>query len=168
MITLAYFVNREILGSGKDVMQNTLFTSAKYVHWYSPILRITGPLLSFTTGAAGGIFTPALGAGASIGSLVASWFNFSAIDTNMLILSGMVGFLTGVTRSPFTSIIIVLEMTDHHAVIFHLLLAGMISSLVSILVDKHSLYSYLKLQFIRDLNTTEETEMVEHVEQIKT
>ena len=168
MISLAYLVNREILGSGKDVMQNTLFTSAKYVHWYSPILRITGPLLSFTTGAAGGIFTPALGAGASIGSLVASWFNFSAIDTNMLILSGLVGFLTGVTRSPFTSIIIVLEMADRHAVIFHLLLAGMISSLVSILVDKHSLYSCLKLQFIRDLNTTEETEMAEHVEQIKT
>jgi H+/Cl- antiporter ClcA len=115
VISLACFVDREILGSGKDVMQKTLFTSAKYVHWYTPILRISGLVFSFTTGAAGGIFAPSMSVGASVGSLVASWFNFSAGDTNMLILSGMVGFLTGSTRSPFTSIIIVLEMTDRRA-----------------------------------------------------
>ena len=164
MVFLAIFVNRQVLGSGKDIMETTLFTSAKYVHWYTPILRTVGPLLSFTTGAAGGIFAPALGAGASVGSLVASWFNVSDIDTNMLILSGMVGFLTGVTRSPFTSVILVLEMTDRHNVIFHLILSGMIASLVSLLVDKHSLYDHLKVQYIRDLSTPEETELTEQVE----
>jgi H+/Cl- antiporter ClcA len=144
-----------------------LFTSHKYVHWYTPLLRIGGPLVSFTTGAAGGIFAPALGAGASVGSLVASWFNVSDIDTNMLILAGMVGFLTGVTRSPFTSVILVLEMTDRHNVIFHLILAGMIASLISILIDKHSLYDHLKLQYIRDLNNIKQTEMTEQVEVFK-
>lgn len=108
-------------------------------------------MLSFTTGAAGGIFAPAPGAGVSIGSLVASWFKVSDVDTNMLILAGMVAFLTGVTRSPFTSVILVLEMTDRHNVIFHLILAGMIASLVSILIDKHSLYDHLKVQYISDL-----------------
>jgi len=120
-------------------------------------------MISFTTGAAGGIFAPALGAGASVGSLAASWFKVSDIDTNMLILSGMVGFLTGVTRSPFTSVILVLEMTNRHNVIFHLILAGMIASLVSILIDKHSLYDHLKVQYIKDLNTVEQTEMTEQV-----
>ena len=163
MVITAIFINVEMLGSGKDIMQKTLFTPDKYVSWYIPLLRIAGPLLSFTTGAAGGIFAPALGAGASVGSLVASWFKVSDIDTNMLILSGMVGFLTGVTRSPFTSVILVLEMTNRHNVIFHLILAGMIASLVSILVDKHSLYDHLKVQYIRDLNTTEETQLTEQV-----
>ncbi|HVW97694.1 MAG TPA: chloride channel protein [Mucilaginibacter sp.] len=164
MVALAYFVNQEVLGSGKDIMEKTLFTSAKYVHWYTPILRIFGPLVSFTSGAAGGIFAPALGAGASVGSLVASWFHESDIDTNMLILAGMVGFLTGVTRSPFTSVILVLEMTNRHNVIFHLILAGMIASLVSIIVDKHSLYDHLKVQYIKDLNTAEETRLTEQVD----
>ncbi len=167
MICLAYFVNREVLGSGKDIMEKTLFSPAKYVHWYTPLLRIGGPLLSFTTGGAGGIFAPALGAGASVGSLVASWFHESDIDTNMLILAGMVGFLTGVTRSPFTSVILVLEMTDRHSVIFHLILAGMVASLAAVLIDKHSLYDHLKMQYIRDLNTEEETELTEQVESIK-
>ena len=93
-----------------------------------------------------------------MGSLVAGWFKTSDVDTNMLILAGMVGFLTGVTRSPFTSVILVLEMTNRHNVIFHLILAGMIASLVSILIEKHSLYDHLKVQYIKELNSAGETE----------
>jgi H+/Cl- antiporter ClcA len=152
---LAYFIDYAAMGSGKDLMQKVLFTSDKYSLWYTPLLRIAGTMLSFTTGAAGGIFAPALGTGASIGSMVSGWFHLSETNTNLLILSGMVGFLTGVTRSPFTSAILVLEMTDRHNVIFHLILAGMVASLVSILVDKHSLYDHLKVQYIRDLNEEE-------------
>jgi H+/Cl- antiporter ClcA len=163
MAFLAVFVNMEVLGSGKDIMEKTLFTADKYGHWYTPMLRIGGTMLSFTTSAAGGIFSPALGAGATVGSMVAGWFKVSDIDTNMLILSGMVGFLTGVARSPFTSIILVLEMTNRHNVIFHLILAGMVASLVSLLIDKHSLYDHLKVQYIKDLNTAEQTEMTEQV-----
>jgi len=155
MASMAYFIDKSVLGSGKDLMVRVLFTNNKYVTWYTPILRIVGSVVSFTTGAAGGIFAPALSAGASVGSLVSGWFDLSGSNSNMLILAGMVGFLTGVTRSPFTSVILVLEMTDRHNVIFHLILAGMVSSLVSILVDKHSLYDYLKVQYINDLISTE-------------
>jgi H+/Cl- antiporter ClcA len=164
LVSLAYFINSEVLGSGKGIMERTLFTSNKYSSWHTPILRIVGSLLSFTTGAAGGIFAPALGAGASVGSLIAGWFKLSDTNANMLILAGMVGFLTGVTRSPFTSVILVLEMTDRHNVIFHLILAGMIASLVSILIDRHSLYDHLKVQYIKELNTLEQTEITEQVD----
>ena len=113
-------------------------------------------MVSFTTGAAGGIFAPALAAGASLGSVIAGWFELSAPDTNLLILSGMVAFLTGITRSPFTSAILVLEMTDRHSVIFYLILAGMTSGLFSILIDKHSFYDHLKIQYIHDVLHEEE------------
>lgn len=160
MVFLAFFVSQDVLGSGKDIMEKTLFTSHKYVAWYTPILRVTGSVFSFTTGAAGGIFAPALGAGASIGSLIASWFKISDIDTNMLILSGMVGFLTGVTRSPFTSVILVLEMTNRHNVIFHLILAGMLASLASMLIDKHSVYERLKIKYIAELRQEDQGENI--------
>ncbi len=150
--SLAFFINRSVLGSGKELMTTTLFTANKYSSWYTPLLRIGGLIISFTTGAAGGVFAPSLSAGASIGSVIAGWFHLQATDTNLLILCGMVSFLTGVTRTPFTSAILVLEMTDRHNVIFHLMLAGMVSSLVSILIDKHSLYDHLKYQCITDLN----------------
>jgi H+/Cl- antiporter ClcA len=148
LVTLALFVNGRAMGSGKELITSCLFTSEKYTSWYMPFLRTAGPIFCFTTGASGGIFAPALGAGASFGSTFASWLHLANADTNMLILSGMVAFLTGVTRTPFTSAILVLEMTDRHNVIFHLMLAGMIASLISMLVDKHSLYDHLKYQYV--------------------
>ncbi|HMH20284.1 MAG TPA: chloride channel protein [Puia sp.] len=149
--TLAFFIDERVLGSGKELMTTVLFTPGKHVAWYMPLLRIAGPVFSFTTGASGGVFAPALSAGASIGSLLSGWMHLSANGSNLLILSGMVGFLTGITRTPFTAAILVLEMTDRHNVIFHLMLAGMVASLVAMLIDKHSFYDHLKYQYTREL-----------------
>ncbi len=149
--SIAYFSDTRILGSGKEIMTTTLFSTEKNVEWYTAIYRVLGTILSFTTGAAGGIFAPSLGAGAGVGSLMAGWLEVSANNANLLILCGMVGFLTGVTRTPFTSAILVLEMTDRHNVIFHLMIAGLIASLVSMFIDKHSLYDHLKVQNLHDL-----------------
>jgi H+/Cl- antiporter ClcA len=116
-----------------------------------PLLRIVGSVFSFTTGASGGVFAPALSAGASIGATFSGWMHLSASDSNLLVLAGMVAFLTGVTRTPFTSAILVLEMTDRHNVIFHLMLAGMVASLIAMLVDKHSFYDHLKYQYMHEV-----------------
>ncbi|MHA4811395.1 chloride channel protein [Flavitalea flava] len=148
---MAFFVDDKVLGSGKELMTSSLFTQHKYTSWYIPLLRIAGPVFSFTTGASGGVFAPALSAGASIGATFSGWLQLSATNANLLILSGMVAFLTGVTRTPFTSAILVLEMTDRHNVIFHLMLAGMVSSLAALIIDKHSFYDHLKTQYIREL-----------------
>jgi len=151
MAALAFFVDQRILGSGKGLMTTALFTSAKYNPWYMPLLRMAGSTLSFTTGASGGVFAPALSAGASIGATISGWLHLAGSNSNLLVLSGMVGFLTGVTRTPFTSAILVLEMTDRHNVIFHLMLAGMVSSLVTMPVDRHSFYDQLKFQYLREI-----------------
>ncbi|HEY4063939.1 MAG TPA: chloride channel protein [Puia sp.] len=148
--SLAFFVDERVLGSGKELMKTSLFTALKYNTWYMPLLRIVGPIFSFTTGASGGVFAPALSAGASMGATLSGWMHLSSTDTNLVVMSGMVGFLTGVTRTPFTSAILVLEMTDRHNVIFHLMLAGMIASLVAMLIDKHSFYDHLKYQYVHD------------------
>ena len=155
LAALAFFIDKGTMGSGKDLMERTLFTADKHVEWYTPLLRIFGPVLSFTAGGAGGVFAPALSAGAAIGAMVSGWFSLADTSTNLLVLAGMVGFLTGVTRSPFTSAILVLEMTDRHNVIFHLILAGMVASLAALLIDKHSFYDHMKNQYIHDLKEEE-------------
>lgn len=151
--SIAFFVHKEILGSGKEIMERVLFTSEKHEDWYVPVLRMLGPALSFTSGGAGGIFAPALTAGASIGSVISGFIHLSPNETNVVILGGMVAFLTGITRAPFTSAIIVLEMTDRHSLIFHLMLAGMISSIASILVSRHSLYDLIKVNFLNEIRS---------------
>jgi H+/Cl- antiporter ClcA len=150
---LGFLSNTELIGSGKAIMTRILFTSDKYLPWYSPLVRMTGSVFSFSTGAAGGIFAPALSSGACIGSVLSGWMNLSDSNSNLLILSGMVGFLTGITRTPFTSSIIVLEMTDRHNLIFYLMLAGMVSGMISLLIDKHSLYDHLKVRYLQQIES---------------
>jgi H+/Cl- antiporter ClcA len=153
----AFFITPTILGSGKELMTETLFTADKEVSFARMFSRLAGPVLSFSTGAAGGIFAPALAAGAGLGGYVAAIFEVGGANANILILSGMVGFLTGVTRTPFTSAILVLEMTDRHSVIFHLLVAALLAQMVSYLVDKHSFYDHLKHQTVKELDGTPAT-----------
>jgi H+/Cl- antiporter ClcA len=116
-----------------------------------PLVRLAGPILSFTVGGAGGIFAPALSTGACIGAGVSDLFNASGGNANLLMLAGMVGFLTGVTRTPFTAAILVLEMTDRHSIIFYLMLAALLANLASLLIDKHSFYDHLKKQYLKEV-----------------
>jgi H+/Cl- antiporter ClcA len=152
---LAICINHDILGSGKDLMNQVLFTEQKTSSFSGVAMRILGPIIAFNTGAAGGVFAPSLAAGASIGTLISDLAHLSDANANILILSGMVGFLTGVTRTPFTSAILVLEMTDRHSVIFHLMLAAMISNFAALLITKHSFYEELKKNYIVE-STTEQ------------
>ncbi|HYK57028.1 MAG TPA: chloride channel protein, partial [Flavisolibacter sp.] len=148
--SIAYFFNDAILGSGKDLMNTTLFTDQKAVSWDTMLLRMAGPVICFNTGAAGGVFAPALAAGASIGAFLSKIFHYLGSNANILMLCGMVAFLTGVTRTPFTSAILVLEMTDRHSVIFHLMVAALLANVAALLVDKHSFYEQLKKGYLED------------------
>lgn len=160
MAAFAYYLNNEILGSGKSLMNRLLFTQDKHTTWHTVVMRALGPVICFNTGAAGGVFAPSLAAGASVGSYIASLFELLGGNANILILSGMVGFLTGVTRTPFTSAILVLEMTDRHSVIFHLMIAALLSNIAALLVSKHSFYEQLKKGYVEEAILNGETKTI--------
>jgi H+/Cl- antiporter ClcA len=124
-------------------MIRILFSDNKQAGLQLTLARIAGPILSYAAGGAGGVFAPALSAGAVLGAWIAELCHLTANNANIIILAGMVAFLTGITRSPFTSAILVLEMTDRHNVIFHLMAAAMIANLVAKLVDVRSFYDML-------------------------
>ncbi len=153
---LAILVDFRTFGSGKDIMVSTLFSDQKKIEWYIPFLRMVGPVFSFSAGAAGGIFAPSLSAGATIGAVLAEWFHLSNPETNLIILCGMTGFLTSITRSPFTSSILVLEMTNSHNVIFYIMLTALFSNLVAVSLSRRSLYEHLKEQYLSEIDSMEE------------
>ena len=148
---MAYFINSNVTGSGKGDMTRLLFSADKHVSLGFPLLKIIGAVASFTAGGAGGVFAPALGIGATIGGVIAELLHYTSANANILILCGMVAFLTGITRSPFTSAILVLEMTDGQSAVFYLMIAGMIASLVALIPDKHSMYDHLKDSYLHDI-----------------
>lgn len=138
------------LGGGKEYISSLLFTD---IH-HSPVtipLRILNTFFVYVTGVAGGIFAPSLALGAGIGyqigHLLEVFMNFS--NSNLFILCGMVSFLTGVTRTPLTSFILVMEMTDRHASIVPLMLAGFTSILVARLWHKEGFYELAVHDYIK-------------------
>ncbi|WP_139925737.1 chloride channel protein [Hymenobacter sp. DG01] len=150
MAGLAYWVGTEGVGTGKPIINRLLFQNDGLTPWHLFPVRFAGMALSYSGGGAGGVFATSLSAGAVLGDALCRLGQVPADDRNLLILVSMVGFLTGVVRSPFTAAILVLEMTDRHGAIFQLLLSGMMAQAVASLVDSHSFYEHLKMGFLRE------------------
>jgi H+/Cl- antiporter ClcA len=65
-----------------------------------------------------------------------------------MVTLGMIGFLTGVTRTPFTSFILVLEMTDRHSAIFPMMLVALAANWSAWLTDSESFYEHVKKKWL--------------------
>jgi H+/Cl- antiporter ClcA len=167
LATTFYILGVDAMGSGKSLMEKTLFTSNKSVEWYLPFARMGGLIASFGSGGSGGVFAPSLSSGASFGAWIADWLHLTGENANLLILIGMTSFLTAVTRAPFTSAIIVFEMTDRHSIIFFLLVSAMIANLVASLVSEKSLYEEIKEGYLHEINASPEKYAIK-VDEIKT
>jgi H+/Cl- antiporter ClcA len=150
LATLAYVVGTSAVGTGKPIINHLLFQNDNLTAWYLFPVRFAGMALSYSSGGAGGVFATSLSAGAILADGMARVVGVAVADRNMLILVGMVSFLTGVVRSPFTAAILVLEMTDRHGVIFQLLLSGLLAQGIASVVDRHSFYEHLKTSFMRE------------------
>jgi H+/Cl- antiporter ClcA len=148
---MAFFLDERIAGTGREIILSTLFGSNKYVEWYQPIGKFLGSLFSFTTGAAGGVFAPSLSIGASFSAFFSGLLHLTPDNTNLLIMTGMVAFLTGITRSPFTSAILVLEMTDRHNLIFFFMLAALMGNIASRRIHRKSLYDSIRENLLNRL-----------------
>jgi H+/Cl- antiporter ClcA len=147
---LAYAVGPEGVGTGKPIINRLLFQNSGDTPGYLFPVRFAGMALSYSSGGAGGVFATSLSAGALLGDAVAQLAEVAVADRNLIILVSMVGFLTGVVRSPFTAAILVLEMTDRHSAIFQLLIGALLAQAVAALIDPHSLYEHLRQGFIRE------------------
>lgn len=146
---LAVFVDGRAAGSGREVILELLFQAEKgEISWTLPLLRFFSPVITYLAGGAGGIFAPSLAAGASIGALIAPLAGAEYMGLHVMV--GMVGFLTGVTRAPFTAFVLVLEMTDRHSIIFPMMLAALCAAVVGRAVDPHSFYHYMKEYYLKE------------------
>lgn len=109
--------------------------------WYLLIAlalaKILATVITLGSGGSGGVFTPALFIGASLGggfgALVAKAFSNHLVHPSAWALVGMAGLVSGATRAPLTAIFIVYELTSDSTYVMPL----MIVSVVSFVTAKH-------------------------------
>jgi H+/Cl- antiporter ClcA len=112
--------------------------------FYVP-LKMVATFVSSISGIPGGLFAPSLSVGAGLGSLIAESFEASSIPQFALL--GMAAYLTGVVQSPITSVVIMAEMTDNHAMVVPLLATALIANWMSKEICPKSLYHSLAENF---------------------
>ncbi|OGV56630.1 MAG: hypothetical protein A2X49_08580 [Lentisphaerae bacterium GWF2_52_8] len=147
LMALLIFLDHRAAGTGRDVIADLLFNGQTA----SPglfLVRFASTVVSYLSGAAAGIFAPSLAIGATLGSIVANWVD--SPHANLMVLLGMIAFLTGVTRTPFTAFVLVLEMTDRHSAIFPMMLAAMAASSSAFLIDKRSFYEIMRQRLVSE------------------
>lgn len=124
----------EAAGSGAPLTGQVL---AAEIGWRSAlqylVLRFALTMVSYGSGAAGGIFSPLLLFGALLGvstaSLLQPWLPLAIPEQQQVgaAIVGMGACFTAIVRTPLTGIVIILEMTDG----FHLLLPLMVACLIA-------------------------------------
>ncbi len=110
--------------------------------------KLLATLFTLGSGNSGGIFAPSLFMGSMLGAGFGSWATsvFPNITTGAgaYSLVGMASFFSGATHAPMTAILILFEMTNNYQLILPLMLASVLSTIISRVLSKDSIYT-LKL-----------------------
>lgn len=133
-----YFCGPSATGAGKHTMIELLQNPMQEADISLPLGRLFGNFFTYSAGVVGGIFAPALSSGAALGHYLGWLLGFAHLK--LMILVGMVAFLTGITRTPFTSFVLVLEMSNSHEIILYLMLASLVANVTARLVNVRSFY----------------------------
>jgi len=110
------------------------------------LLKMLATAISAISGIPGGIMAPTLSAGAGFGANVAPFF--PSVPVGATIVLGMVAYFSGVTQTPITAFVIVMEMTDNHEMVLPLMAAAFIAKACSKLVCPTPIYHSLSENFI--------------------
>lgn len=133
-----YLCGPHTVGAGKHVMVEIINHADTQA---SPLLflgRLFGNFFTYIGGVIGGVFAPSLAIGATMAQFINQALGLP--ETKLMIMVGMVAFLTGITRTPFTSFVLVLEMTDTHEIILYLMLSSVVANVTARLVSTKSFY----------------------------
>lgn len=147
-IFLGFFLP-DVLGGGHELI-TALLTNGKAPLTFLLLLlfaKFLFTMISYGSGAPGGIFLPLLSIGALIGSIygaiVVYLFHFESIYLNSFIILAMAGYFTAVVRAPITGIILITEMTGSFNHLLSLAIVSITAYIVADLLGSKPIYESL-------------------------
>lgn len=109
------------------------------------IAKMLATSLTLAGGGSGGVFAPSLFLGATLGGSMGILANqahlWATASPGAYALVGMAAVVAATTHAPLTAVIIIFELTGSYEVILPLMLASIIASVVSVLLQRDSIYT---------------------------
>ena len=128
------------------------------------LFKVLATCASFGSGAVGGVFTPTLFVGASLGYLFGqvchALLGESLTDSGAFALVGMGVFLAATTHAPLMAILMIFEMTLDYQITLPLMLGSVTAYYVAHAIDARSIYS-------DSIAWQEETDYVHNLESLR-
>jgi CIC family chloride channel protein len=138
-----YYVEGVGYATIMDVLSGTLASA-----WFLLVLaalKLTATCLTLGSGGSGGIFSPSLFMGATLGAAYAialdAIFPGLALDPMLCALVGMTALVAGATGAALTAVVMIFEMTLDYTVILPLTLAAAVSYGVRRVLLAESIYT---------------------------
>lgn len=135
-------------GSGDDQARAILLHGAELPLWF-PFAKAAASFTALVSSIPGGLFTPSLCVGASLGQLAVPWI--PDVPRQAVILLAMAAYFAGVVQSPLTAAVIVVEMTAARELLLPLLAATILAYHASRLLCPVALYEALAQGFLARL-----------------
>lgn len=146
------FGARGVFGIGYDTLSHALQGQIVLkVALVLTIAKLAATVVSYSSGAAGGIFAPTLFIGGMLGSAVGTLEAYAlgmevTRATEAFALVGMGAVFAGIVRAPITSVLIIFEMTNNYTIILPLMIANAISYAVASWLSPTPIYEALLMQ----------------------
>jgi CIC family chloride channel protein len=114
------------------------------------VLKLVATIVSYASGNAGGIFAPSLYigamAGGAVGVIVHRFAPFPTGDPGAYALVGMGTLFAGIIRAPMTSVFMIFEITQDYQILVPLMVANLLSFVISRRFQPIPVYHALLLQ----------------------
>lgn len=156
-----------VIGSGTGTLENTLLSlilDPKILITLF-VLKFISTSICYSSGMSGGLFMPTLFMGATMGSIIgvicAKFFPEITTVSGAYALVGMGAFFAAVIRAPFTSILMVFELTRDYNIILPLMIANMTSYVISGRFGNKSVYELISEQDGIHLPSHDDNEILE-------
>ena len=109
------------------------------------VFKVIATSITTGSGALGGVFTPTLVVGASLGAFFSfaaeTLVGFEGSQPEALMLVGMAGVCAATTHAPITSIFLIFELTQNYQIILPVMLCSIAASLVARTIHGDSFYT---------------------------
>jgi H+/Cl- antiporter ClcA/environmental stress-induced protein Ves len=131
-------------GTGYTEAKSVLVGGAHLPWFYAPA-RALATLVTYLSGVPAGLLAPSLSVGAGLGQIAVDVSGYGQTVPGAIL--GMCAYLAGVTQAPLTSFVIVMEMTQEHAMLLPLMVTAAIATAVSKLLSP-PLYQTLARRYV--------------------
>ncbi len=142
------------LGGGHAVLEHLQVSSGFFFLLLILVVKFAFSMISFGSGAPGGIFFPLLILGALIGALfgkaAVAWLGIDAVLLNNFIILAMAGYFAAIVRAPLTGVVLLLEMTGSFENLLPLVLIAVVASATADMLKSAPVYDALLENMLKD------------------